>query len=398
MEWVDGTPLYEQARLHPPAPERRAALAGPAGSGAGSPPCPGRGPPGPQGRQRPGAPLGRPGHAHGLRHRPLPGRRRPHSRHGLSGHPALPLSPVLALRDSTSTAAPPSATSPRAADDLYALGVTFCRLLTGEYPELSEPFRDEHGTWHLKGVRLPRALLRQPRRGPCAARPHPAPALGEPRAARHRGAAGAGVGSHPQALPAPALKDTTRPAQTRAPWRYARLGRRGGNGGIGLGRGGMVSPAEQAPRGARQARFRGGQARPDWGDPPRLGGRRRLPLVPRGGADRGRPARAIAGQARPDEKGRCPRKGLVSLNGGCWAETSPGSPRNARNLADRCSRASAMCRSSLPGASVPLPRIYARAREPLPGRGARLGGSGRRAALTSGQSNQAGAPSQVVHD
>ncbi|MFL5346963.1 MAG: hypothetical protein ACJ8AT_19440 [Hyalangium sp.] len=23
---------------------------------------------------------------------------------------------------------------------------------------MSEPFRDEHGTWHLQGVRLPRAL------------------------------------------------------------------------------------------------------------------------------------------------------------------------------------------------------------------------------------------------
>jgi hypothetical protein len=31
----------------------------------------------------------------------------------------------------------------------------------------------------------------------------------------------------------------------------------------------------------------------------------------------------LPGQVRPDEKGRCPLKGLVSLNGGCWwAEAS----------------------------------------------------------------------------
>ncbi|WP_224243917.1 serine/threonine-protein kinase [Hyalangium gracile] len=45
------------------------------------------------------------------------------------------------------------------ADDLYALGMTACRLLTGEYPEWVEPTQDEHGTWQVHTVRTP-ALLR----------------------------------------------------------------------------------------------------------------------------------------------------------------------------------------------------------------------------------------------
>lgn len=43
-------------------------------------------------------------------------------------------------------------------DDLYALGVTACRLLTGEYPEPAAPTRDGHGAWRLPAVLIPPAL------------------------------------------------------------------------------------------------------------------------------------------------------------------------------------------------------------------------------------------------
>ncbi len=43
-------------------------------------------------------------------------------------------------------------------DDLYALGMTACRLLTGEYPQWVDPAKDEHGTWQVHTVRTPASL------------------------------------------------------------------------------------------------------------------------------------------------------------------------------------------------------------------------------------------------
>jgi serine/threonine protein kinase len=49
------------------------------------------------------------------------------------------------------------------ADDLFSLGMTGYRLLTGEYLELNEPTKDEAGSWHLEDMAAPPQLVLNPR-------------------------------------------------------------------------------------------------------------------------------------------------------------------------------------------------------------------------------------------
>ena len=314
MDWVDGEPLYEQARLHPPPPARvRRWLAQLAQALAHL-------------------------HAQDAVHRDLKGAnilvRSSDDRAMLMdfgtgiypradaltppmSFPGTPLyrSPEAWLFEIQSHSGTTDRYQPSAADDLYSLGVTFCRLLTGEYPELSEPFQDEHGTWRWQGVRLPPSLLRSPDVEPSLRALILRLLSVQP---EQRGTA---------AQLAQELESASqvKPSSRRHSWLWLPATAAGVALAVWAGRAVPPASQEQSPI----ARAEPTQAEsPDAGTTG-LGDAATSVAVekaPPGSTDEGMGEDTLPepqpGQARPDEKGHCPRRGLVSLNGACWAETS----------------------------------------------------------------------------
>jgi hypothetical protein len=217
------------------------------------------------------------------------------------------------------------------ADDLYALGVTACRLLTGEYPELAPPRQDENGRWHLERVMLPAALMQgigvEPRlralilrmlsvrpeeRGPTAQ-------LAEEleRAAELAEAGASGAGGEAESFTRPA------PARRVRPWlALAAVGVA-----LAVWTWRTVPRQPEAERSVVEAEV-AGEARPE-AEPTGLGDAAAATSLEE--APQSSPTEAMAedsppeplpGQLRPDANGRCPRKRHVALNGGCWVEMS----------------------------------------------------------------------------
>jgi len=237
------------------------------------------------------------------------------------------------------------------ADDLYALGVTACRLLTGEYPELAKPSQDEQGTWQVGAVHSPAALLggshvepglravvlrlllaHPEQRGTASelaeeleqSPGHAVAACTQP-GLRRDGLAEARMSERRERSAPPAVRESGR-FQFRAfarrwlpvavaglllaiwaLWRdpgrgseessivHADTSKQGSQepGTAGLGETAMSMSVEPAPR----------------------------DFTPEGLTEDTVPE-PLPGQTRPDAKGRCPLKGQVALNKGCWLEAS----------------------------------------------------------------------------
>jgi eukaryotic-like serine/threonine-protein kinase len=218
---------------------------------------------------------------------------------------------------------------PSAADDLYALGVTTCRLLTGEYPQPAQPSQDEHGTWHLGEVLLPPALLSSP---------HIEPSL---RAftlrllsvkPEQRGTAAQLAEELEQTLrPAQAGRSTDNAASPRMRARTRYVGRWGVlvaaclAAAVWTGRTvpdntlkeHSAAPAKPSEAASAEAGTAG------LGDAATTSAVEQAPSPSAEDAlSENTLPQPIPGQVRTDEKGHCPGKGLVSLNGACWTEYS----------------------------------------------------------------------------
>jgi hypothetical protein len=211
----------------------------------------------------------------------------------------------------------------QAADDVYALGVTACRLVTGGYPEMGEALKDEHGTWRLESLLLPQALhsarveplvralilrmlaIRPEERGTAA------------QCAWELERTAASLTDFPSALSVPRAR-----MRSWRPW----LATAAVAGALTTWAGWMALTApDNSPHAARtepaaaQRKDTGpvglGQtaASASTGDSP-------APSVPEALAADTLPE-PLEGQTAPDAKGRCPHKRQVALNGGCWMET-----------------------------------------------------------------------------
>jgi hypothetical protein len=248
--------------------------------------------------------------------------------------------------------------SAQPADDLYSLGVTAYRLVTGEYPELAEPIEDEGGTWHLAGMASPAPVVLNPRAAPqlnalilrmlsvhpeergtageLAEALEQAAQLASPENARSLFAQETESAIESQefteaqvrllrvpsvtALPA----GNVRPAARAVRW-VLRLATAAVLLALGAGAGWVAR--ERSPKQLPTVRKEGTGTRLEDGGPAGLGDKAATAseVVPPTSAVPGVQAEdtlpePLPGQTRPNAKGRCPHPQQVSLNGGCWVQ------------------------------------------------------------------------------
>jgi serine/threonine protein kinase len=235
--------------------------------------------------------------------------------------------------------------APTPADDLYALGVTAYRLVMGQYPPELDVREDEEGNWQVKSPD-PRPLLEKNPRLPPVLREWIIRLLSD--AAEERGTAGQVA----QALEAaaeenmPVSRSAAPPAEVPPPDASAPAGaaeprshprppsrRLAWKPWLALSAAGLAAlllwslqplrghtPASTRQASGSQVSEAGSSAVGDTSST--------APLASAQPASEPEPVaqeplpELRPGQARPDEKGRCPGRLQVAINGGCWVDVS----------------------------------------------------------------------------
>jgi hypothetical protein len=214
------------------------------------------------------------------------------------------------------------------ADDVFALGVTAYRLVTGEYPPSAEPQMDEEGSWRVEPAQLPPPGELNPRVEPelsalvlrmLSLAPEARGSAGELAEALEAVAGG----SEPEVQAPAGVPVRERPRARGLAWRSRRVLAAVGVC-LALGLGLVVHELWQA--GASRESVAMGQGSAGEG-PVGLGGSAsEAPVVP---VQEPSEQEAIGqeplpeprpGQLRPDAKGQCPGRKQVAINGGCWLE------------------------------------------------------------------------------
>ncbi len=237
------------------------------------------------------------------------------------------------------------------ADDLYSLGVTAYRLVTGQYPELADPIQDEAGTWHLQGLASPAPLVLNPRVSPqlnalilrmLSMRPEDRGTTAQLAEALEQVSQLSTPESTRPLLAQQALEVREEAAQessltpssaerVRFPAPVRSWRRRLVKTAVFLALGAWVwwlTPG-RAPQQPAVVRHEASAAQQQDGGTAGLGDDAATasmapspaPSVPGVRAENTLPE-PLPGQARPDAKGRCPHSLQVPLGGGCWIKTS----------------------------------------------------------------------------
>ena len=212
---------------------------------------------------------------------------------------------------------------PGPADDVYALGVTAYRLVTGEYPPGPELQQDAQGTWHVVEAPVPDPRDLNPRVDPQLSVMILRMLSVSPEA---RGTAG----ELAQALEAAAEEVQVSPAHPN-PWEQLGAWRAGSArvlAGVLLMLWALQA-VHAPPHSAATGEPVASHSDPRHGGAANLGEAGAKTTVPSGqepskpkALSQDTPPKPFPGQLTPDLKGQCPGRTQIPINGGCWLELS----------------------------------------------------------------------------